>query len=89
MMSDEASEFACNANGKVIVNPVTGWSVASVDAMAVLCRVEYLAHEVEPAAAEHSNVQLLLTPEQAIELADVLVAQANRVLDQATAAPVV
>jgi hypothetical protein len=68
-----------NPDGSISVLPLVGWEIGPAMDMALIVRLELLNREDEfgkPTAA----AQLIVTPHQAIELAQVLLRNAERIL---------
>jgi hypothetical protein len=73
-------DFELDADGKIITKPVMGWTIAPVAEIAVLVTVQY-ADRREELETGGKQIQLLLMPQQCLELAEVLTRQANRILE--------
>ncbi len=71
--------FDKDSTGQIITNPLTGFNIAPVAEMAVLCQLQYVSSPEELAAGRSRRLQLVLTPQQARELAAVLTKQAERI----------
>jgi len=65
--------------GNVVTKPLTGWITGTLAEIAVLLAVEYLLDE---SGDERGQIQLALTPQQCLELAEKLTKLAQRVLDE-------
>jgi hypothetical protein len=76
---DPAKAFDLDAIGQVILRPMTGYTVAPVAESAILARIEYVETQ-EQLKTGGKAIQLVMTPPQALALAEVLTRQANRIL---------
>ncbi len=65
--------------GMVVTRPVLGWTMVPVAGTAVLLRLQYAETPVELKTGGRF-LQVLLTPQQAQELAEMLTTQAQRIL---------
>lgn len=77
-----AKGFETGPDGNIITHPLMGYVVVPVADTAILARLEYSDHPDQLRAMQGKHVQLILTPPQALEIADVLTRAANRILDQ-------
>lgn len=66
--------------GNIVTRPVLGWTTAPVAGMAVLMKLDY-AERPEDIKTGGKSLQAILTPHQALELAETLTKQARRILD--------
>lgn len=82
-----AARFDTYPDGNIITHPFTGYTVAPVADTAILARLEYVENEDQLRTGGGKAVQLILTPPQALELADALAKNANRILGQRTSGP--
>jgi hypothetical protein len=74
------TEFELDDSGNIKTQPVTGWKTAAIANMLVLLAIQYLDR---PEGIEtEKSLQLILKPQQCLELAETLTRQAKRVLDQ-------
>lgn len=69
-----------DSSGNIVTCPVLGWTTAPVAGMAVLLRLEFARNE-EQLRTGGEALQAILTPQQALELAETLTTQARRILD--------
>jgi hypothetical protein len=76
-----SNEFELDEKGNVKLQPVIGWTTAPVADMLVLLVLQYLDRLGE--VGTQKAVQLILRPQQCLELAEVLTRQAKRVLEPA------
>lgn len=83
MDSKERPPFDLAPDGNIITHPLLGYSVVPVAGTTILARLEYAETE-EQLRTGGKAVQLVFGPRQALELADILTKQANRILGQAT-----
>lgn len=67
-----------DAQGNIILRPVTGWTTATIAGISVLLAIQY-SDSLENIEKPQS-LQLGLTAQQALELAETLTKQANRLL---------
>ena len=79
------SDLQLDKDGNVILNPLSGWIVGPAAEIAILLALQYKTHESE--GAKTAQVQLILTPEQALLLAEKLTTNANRLLTPNPAKP--
>jgi hypothetical protein len=73
-------ELQKDENGNVILNPVMGWTLGPVAGMYVLAAIQYATNPQE-LETEGRVLQLSLMPAQALELAEMLTIQAQRLLE--------
>ena len=71
--------FDVDKNGMVITRPLLGWTMAPIEGMFLLARLNY-AETPADIGNDGKAIQLILTPQQALELADVLTKQAKHIL---------
>ena len=71
--------FELDDKGLVVMRPLLGWSIGSAAEIAVLVRLRYAQTQGDIGTAGES-VQLAMTPQQALSLADVLTKQAQSIL---------
>ena len=74
-------------NGEIRLFPLTGWTTGSVAGTAILLRVAW-TNGAEPLQPHERNVQLILTPQQALDLGDELTRHARHVLALRPQSPV-
>jgi hypothetical protein len=79
--------FDTYPNGNIITRPFTGYTIVPVADTAILARLEYAENDDQLRAGTGKAVQLILTPPQALDLADVLTRHANRILGQNISGP--
>lgn len=67
------SDFKLDKDGNLVMQPVTGYELSLPAGIGVLLSIEFVMdlHELEAGVAPQ-RVQLLLTPDKALELADSL-----------------
>jgi len=75
-----------DADGKIITRPIMGFSTAPIADMSIFLKVRY-AETPEQLKAEGKAIQFALTPDQALELASMMMTQARRILDQKPDSP--
>lgn len=73
--------FEKDAEGMIVTRPLTGWNIAPIAGVAILCQLKYVMSEEELRAGTEHNIQLVLTPLQANELAGMLARQGSRLLE--------
>lgn len=73
------SPFDLDAQGNVITRPFLGYTVAPVAGMSVIARLNY-AETPADIGTEGKALQLVMTPQQALELAAVLTRNAQYIL---------
>jgi hypothetical protein len=69
--------------GNVITRPVLGWTTGPVAGMDVFLKLDYAENDAQLRTGGKA-LQCILTPQQALELAETLTKQAKRVLDAPT-----
>jgi hypothetical protein len=73
-------EFEKDKNGDIITKPVVGFTTAPVAGMAVLLAIRYVETPEELESGGSKQIQLILTPQQAQEIANSLARQGERIL---------
>lgn len=76
-------ELEKDNEGNIITRPITEWAIGPAGGVAVLLAVRY-AERPEELESGSKQVQLVLMPEQALELAETLTRHAHRVLQTPT-----
>ena len=66
-----------DSSGNIVVHPVTEWATAPLAGMYALLAFEYRLEEL---SNETGAVQFVLTPQQCLELAEVLTRRAKEIL---------
>lgn len=74
-------QFELDENGEVVMKPVTGWKIAPVAGIAVLLAIQYVETPAELETGDSKSIQLVLTPQKCLELAEVLTRVAKRILE--------
>jgi hypothetical protein len=74
-------ELKTDGTGNILLNPVTGWTMAPVAEIAVLLAIEYAPYPAGLETGERQSLQFVLTPPKALELAEALTRQAKRLLE--------
>ena len=74
-------ELQTDSNGNIIVRPLVGYTTRPIASSAVLLTVEYLETEEGLRTGYSQSVQLGLTPQQCLELAEALSKAAKGILD--------
>src|SRR5271165_5150265 len=79
-MENPKHQFETDSTGNLVVQPVVGWSVGIPSGPGILLRLEYALglH----GSAPHDKVQVILTPQQALLLADQLRPNAEHMLQR-------
>lgn len=80
-MSD-TNDLQKDEAGNIVLKPVTGWLTAPVAEVAVMLAVQYLD---DPKQRKPNQIQLVLTTQQCIELADILKRKATGILENKSA----
>ncbi len=78
-MAAKQSPFDLDANGDIITCPFLGWMVGSVADISIIARLTFAETQAELESGGKS-VQLVLTPPQALSLAQELKRQAERIV---------
>ena len=73
-------------HGNVVAKPVIGWMITTDKDVTVLAAIEY-ADSPSELTTEGSKIQLDLTPQQSLQLADALIKVANHVLEESSKRP--
>jgi predicted Zn-dependent protease len=84
-MSD-TDDLEKDAQGKIVTRPVMGFSTAPIADMAIFLKVRY-AETPEQLKTEGKSIQFAMTPDQALELASMMVTQARRIMDMVPDSP--
>jgi predicted Zn-dependent protease len=84
-MSD-TDDLEKDAQGKIVTRPVMGFSTAPIADMAIFLKVRY-AETPEQLKTEGKSIQFAMTPDQALELASMMVTQARRIMDMVPDTP--
>jgi len=77
--------FDLRPDGTIIAQPLVGYSMASAAGTTVLARLEYI--DVKDGREIRGSVQLALTPQAAMQVADTLTKQARQILDAPVPGP--
>jgi hypothetical protein len=80
-MGEKVNSFETDGQGDIILNPVTGWTMAPVAEIAVLLAIEYVPNPDGLETGERRSIQFVLTPPKCLELAEELSRQAKRLLE--------
>jgi predicted Zn-dependent protease len=84
-MSD-TDDLEKDAQGKIVTRPVMGFSTAPIADMAIFLKVRY-AETPEQLKTEGKSIQFAMTPDQALDLASMMVTQARRIMDMVPDTP--
>lgn len=79
-MEELRGALELDAQGLIVTRPVLGWTTVPVAGMSVLLRIHY-AEKPEELGTEGHGLQVVMTPPQALELAESLASQARRFLE--------
>jgi hypothetical protein len=74
--------FDTGPDGNIITRPLIGYRAVPVADTAILARLEYVENEEQLRTGVGQAVQLILTPQQALEVAGVLTKHARYILGQ-------
>lgn len=75
-------------DGRVLVQPVTGWAVAASEATRVVfLALEYLDHPEQLETGERGQLQATLSPQQAMEIAATLIQAVGKLLEPPSEPP--
>jgi hypothetical protein len=80
------ANFETDAAGNIVTRPVLGWTTAPAAGMAVIVKLDY-AETPQELQTGGRSLQVILTPQQALELAEILTTQAKRVLNAPSPPP--
>ncbi len=69
-----------NPDGTISTRPVLGWTTAAIAGTTVFLQIQY-AEKPADIATGGLSLQVVLTPQQALELAETLTKQARRIVD--------
>jgi hypothetical protein len=72
--------FDLDADGNIKTCPVLGWTTVQAMGMAVLARIEYAETPEQLKTGATQALQIVLTPQQALEIAETLTRQAMNIL---------
>lgn len=86
-MANDRVELDRDESGNVLVRPVMGWDGWIMMQTNVLLAVEYSESPEDVSSGQGKRVQLLLTPQQSLELAEALTRWANQVLAPSSSEP--
>ena len=73
-------DFEVDKNGNVITRPLMGWLAAPAAGIAVILAVHYAESDADIENHTPKSLQLILTPHQCLELAELLTRQANNLI---------
>jgi len=73
-------QFEKDKNGDIVTKPVTGFATAPVVGTCVLLAIQYVETPGELESGHNKQIQLILTPQQSLEIAESLTRQAERLL---------
>ena len=69
-MSDKP--FETDSDGHIVTKPVTGWTTASLAGVSVLLAIQYAETPQALETEDSKQIQLVLMPQQCLELAEAL-----------------
>ena len=78
-MDERLNDLQKDANGNIITNPLTGWTTVMVGGSSLLVAIQYVDHPEQFANGGYHQVQIVMTPEQALLIADQLRDFATRI----------
>ena len=73
-----------DSDGNIVSKPVMGWVIAPFAGMATILRIQYATNQAELQSGGRW-IQLALTPEQSLQLAERLTTLAKKILDEPSA----
>jgi hypothetical protein len=80
-MPNNLDNLTKDENGNIVTRPMTGWTMFSLADIAVGLAVEYVESPHQLETGSRKSLQLALTPQACLELAEALTRQARRLLD--------
>jgi hypothetical protein len=80
VIEKDGVQLETDENGDILTRPVTGWSIFPVAEIAVLLAVRYVETPEQLETGANKQLQLVLTPQQCLELAETLKRRANAIL---------
>jgi hypothetical protein len=80
-------ELERDENGNLITRPVTGWKTMPAAGIAVVLVIQYAEKPTDIENGTCKQLQCILLPQQALELAETLTKQAKRVLEPSGETP--
>jgi hypothetical protein len=78
---DEIRQLEKDSNGDIITRPVTGWTTGTLAGIAVLLVLEYAESPQELETGHSKSIQLALSVQQSLELAERLRTLGKRLLE--------
>ena len=76
----DIQQLAKDSDGNIITKPVTGWTTGTVAGIAVLLAIQYAETPEELEKGHSKQIQLTLTAQQSLELAEKLTTLARILL---------
>jgi len=71
-----------DSDGNLITKPVTGWTLKAVADIVLLLTIQYVETPEELETSDtHHQIQFVLKPEAALELAEILTSTGKRLLE--------
>jgi len=80
-------QLEMDGNGNVVTRPVTGWKTMAAAGIAVVLVIQYSEKPEDIENDTCKQLQCILLPQQALELAEAPTKQANRVLEPDSGKP--
>ena len=77
--ADILSALEVNSDGNIVTRPIMGWTTVPAET-AVILRLNY-AENPDELRTGGRHLQVILTPQQCLELAQILTKQAQRILE--------
>ena len=74
-------DLETDSNGDIITKPVTGWITAPVAEIAVLLAIQYVETPLALETGDNKSIQLVLTPQQCLELSERLTKLAKSLIE--------
>jgi hypothetical protein len=81
-------ELDRDEHGEIVTRPVTGWETHSVYGTAILLATEYVENEQELESGVRHRIQLVLTRQGALDVAEALKRAGSRVREPVSGIPV-
>jgi len=63
-------DLETDSNGEVITHPVIGWTTATLAGISIFLAIHYVETPLETETEDGKSVQMVLTPQQCLELAE-------------------
>lgn len=76
-------QFETDADGNIIVRPMSGYQIGSLAGMSLLLVIQYLENPQMPEKEESKSIQLVVNPREALQLAEALAKHSMKLLQPA------